>query len=417
MDLSYGPQYEAFRAEVRDFCRKNRPAEHRGRGIPGVTERPGPEVLDWQARLIEHGYAARTIPKEYGGFGAAPDIVESRIIQEEFLAAGLPTGLSNQGISMLVPTLLEVGTREQCLTYIRPTIFGEMVWCQGYSEPGAGSDLASLRTRGELVGDEWVINGQKIWTSSAHVADMCFILVRTEPDAPKHRGISYLLMPMDRRGIEIRPLVTMTGDATFNEVFLTDVRIPAKNIVGARGEGWRVANVTLKYERGMLGNAGQGQSGIKGLIDLLQEERIGGRRAMDFDHYRDRLLALQARALANKYHGMRLLSQSINGEFPGVEALVTKLSATELAYDIYSLAVDVLGETGSLYDESPYQAHRDWQKSLLACFTGIIGGGSANIQRNIIGERGLGLPREPQVRYVNGQWQPAVPSRQTGDLQ
>src|SRR5690606_13634889 len=138
-----------------------------------------------------------------------------------------------------------------------------------------------LRTRAELDGDEWIINGQKIWTSSAHVADMCFILVRTEPEAPKHHGISYLLMPMDRPGIDVRPLVTMTGDATFNEVFLADVRIPAKNIVGARGQGWHVANVTLKYERGMLGNAGQGQSGVKGLVELLQEETAGSARAMD----------------------------------------------------------------------------------------------------------------------------------------
>ena len=405
MDLSYGPEYDDFRAEVREFCRNHRPAEHRSRGIPGVTERPRPEVLAWQAKLIEHGYAARTIPKEYGGYGAKPDIIENRIIQEEFLAAGLPLGLSNQGISMLVPTLLEVGTAEQCTTYIRPTIYGEMIWCQGYSEPGAGSDLASLRTRAELDGDEWVINGQKIWTSSAHVADMCFILVRTEPEAPKHHGISYLLMPMDRPGIDVRPLVTMTGDATFNEVFLADVRIPAKNIVGARGQGWHVANVTLKYERGMLGNAGQGQSGIKGLVELLQEETAGTARAMDLDHYRDRLLKLQGRTLANKYHGMRLLSQSINGEQTGVEGLITKLSATELAYDIYSLAVDVLGETGTLYDGSPYQAERDWQKSLLGCFTGIIGGGSANIQRNIIAERGLGLPREPRVRFDSGRWE------------
>ena len=414
MDLSYGPEYDDFRAEVQKFCRSHRPAEQRSRGIPGVTERPGPGVLAWQATLIEHGYAARTIPKEYGGYGAQPDIIENRIIQEEFLAAGLPLGLSNQGISMLVPTLLEVGTQEQCTTYIRPTIYGEMIWCQGYSEPGAGSDLASLRTRAELDGDEWVINGQKIWTSSAHVADMCFILVRTEPDAPKHHGISYLVMPMDRPGIDIRPLVTMTGDATFNEVFLTDVRIPAKNIVGVRGQGWHVANVTLKYERGMLGNAGQGQSGIKGLVELLEQVTAGSRRAMDLDHYRDRLLKLQGRTLANKYHGMRLLSQSINREQTGVEGLITKLSATELAYDIYSLAVDVLGEAGTLYDGSPHQADRDWQKSLLGCFTGIIGGGSANIQRNIIAERGLGLPREPRVRFDNGRWEVTPPTGSKG---
>lgn len=403
MDLTYGTEYDAFREQVRAFCRSNRP-DYAMEGIPGVTERPSQGVLDWQAKLIEHGYTARTIPKEYGGFGARPDIIESRIIQEEFIAAGLPPGMSNQGISMLVPTLLEVGTEAQRQQYVRPTIFGQMVWCQGYSEPGAGSDLASLRTRAVLDGDCWVINGQKIWTSSAHVADVCFILVRTEPEAPKHRGISYLLMPMHTPGIDVRPLVTMTGDATFNEVFLTDVRIPAGNIVGVRGEGWRVANVTLKYERGMIGNAGQGQSGIKALVELLQSESVGEHKAMDHAHYRDRLLRLQGRALANKYHAMRLLSQNINGESPGVEGLITKLSATELAYDIYSLGVDVLGEQGMLFDGSPYQRERDWQKNLLGCFTGIIGGGSANIQKNIIAERGLGLPREPLVAFDKGIW-------------
>ena len=403
MDLSYGSEYESFRAEVRQFCEENEFVDPE-KGMPGVTSRPSPARREWQAKLIEHGYAARTIPKAYGGFGAEPDIIQSRIIAEEFIRAGLPPGMANQGISMLVPTLLEVGTEEQRQEYIKPTILGEMIWCQGYSEPGAGSDLASLRTKAEVEGDDWVINGQKIWTSSAHVADMCFILVRTEPEAPKHRGISYLLMPMDLDGIDIRPLVTMTGDATFNEVFLSDVRIPVQNIVGARGEGWRVANVTLKYECGMLGNPGQGQSAIKALEDLLQTETIGGERAMDNDAFRDRFIQLQARTLANKYHGMRLLSKSINKELPGTEELLVKLSATELAYDIFSLGVDVLGEFGALYDESPYQHERDWQKSYLSSFVGIIGGGSANIQKNIISERGLGMPREPLLVYEGAQW-------------
>ncbi|XOV85384.1 MAG: acyl-CoA dehydrogenase family protein [bacterium] len=403
MDLTYGSEYEDFRADVRAFCEENSFVDP-DKGMPGVTSRPSLARRDWQAKLIEHGYAARTIPRDYGGFGAEPDIIQSRIIAEEFIRAGLPPGMANQGISMLVPTLLEVGTPDQKEKYIEPTILGEMIWCQGYSEPGAGSDLASLKTKAEVDGDQWVINGQKIWTSSAHVADMCFILVRTEPDAPKHRGISYLLMPMDADGIEVRPLVTMTGDATFNEVFLTDVRIPVDNIVAGRGEGWRVANVTLKYERGMLGNPGQGQSAIKALEDLLVSETLDGQSAIQNDAYRDRFVQLQARTLANKYHGMRLLSKSINKEAPGVEELLVKLSATELSHDIFSLGVDVLGEFGVLYDESPHQHERDWQKSFMSSFVGIIGGGSANIQKNIISERGLGMPREPLVVYEGGGW-------------
>ena len=222
MDLSYGPEYEAFRDEVRAF------AQEFGARAPrtfGFNE----ETRAWQRLLIEHGYAARTIPKEYGGFGGTADILKSRIIAEEFIAAGLPMGMANQGISMLVPTLLELGTEEQKQRWIGPTLRGEVIWCQGYSEPGAGSDLASLSTRAVEDGDDFVINGQKIWTSTAAQADMIFCLVRTEPDKPKHEGISYLLFSMKTPGIEVRPLVTMTGRAEFNEVFFTDVRVPKKH--------------------------------------------------------------------------------------------------------------------------------------------------------------------------------------------
>ena len=403
MDLSYGVEYDDFRNEVRQFCQNNKFVDP-STGMPGVTERPSKERLSWQVNLIEHGYAARTIPKEYGGYGAEPDIIKSRIIQEEFIQAGLSPGMANQGISMLVPTLLEVGTEEQKKRYIEPTIKGEMIWCQGYSEPGSGSDLASLRTSAVVDGDDFVINGQKIWTSSAHVADMCFILVRTEPEAPKHRGISYLLMPMNAEGIDVRPLVTITGDATFNEVFLDDVRVPVTNMVGARGQGWQVANVTLKYERGMLGNAGQGASAIKNLEDLLLTKGHDGRRPMGNAVIRDRFVELQARGLANKYHSMRLLSKTINKEPLGVEDLIVKYSATELAHDIFCLGVDAQEELGTLMGDSPYRAEKDWQKSFLGSFTGIIGGGSANIQKNIISEKGLGMPREPLVAMTNDGW-------------
>src|SRR6202012_4838533 len=209
MDLSYSPEYEAFREEVRSFVREH--GSHAPRGL-GFNE----ESRAWQRLLIEHGYAARTIPKEYGGFGGAPDILKSRIIAEEFIAAGLPMGMANQGISMLVPTLLELGTEEQKQRWIPPTLRREVNWCEGYSEPRAGSDLASLTTRAVEDGDDFVINGQKIWTSTAAQADMMFCLVRTEPDKPKHEGISYLLFSMKTPGIEVRPLVTMTGRAEFN---------------------------------------------------------------------------------------------------------------------------------------------------------------------------------------------------------
>ena len=243
MDLEYGPEYNEFREEVQSFIKENE-----GVNLLGKSLRSS-ERVEWQQKLIDNGYFARSTPKEYGGFGGNIDILKTRIIAEEFAKSPIPKPLGGQGIQMLVPTLLELGTEEQKQAYIKPTLRGEIIWCQGYSEPNSGSDLASLQTKGELDGDEWVINGQKIWTSTAKFAQMCFCLVRTEPDAPKHQGISYLLIPMDTPGIEIRPIKQMTGDADFNEVFFTDVRIPATNIVGKRGEGWKVANATLTHER------------------------------------------------------------------------------------------------------------------------------------------------------------------------
>jgi alkylation response protein AidB-like acyl-CoA dehydrogenase len=264
MDLSYSPEYETFRKEVRAFCR-----EYGGRAPKTYFS---DESRAWQNLLIEYGYAASTIPTQYGGYGGEPDILKSRIIAEEFIAAGLPMGMASQGISMLVPTLLELGTEEQKLRWIGPTLRGEVIWCQGYSEPGAGSDLASLSTRAVEDGDDFVINGQKIWTSTAAQADMIFCLVRTEADKPKHEGISYLIFSMKTPGIEVRPLLTMTGRAEFNEVFFTDVRVPKTQIVGQRGQGWLVANATLKHERGMLGDPNQAGTRFKALVDLMMNE-------------------------------------------------------------------------------------------------------------------------------------------------
>src|SRR5262245_26049504 len=232
MDLAYGPAYEAFRAGLRAFLAKERSrAPRAGFGEGLLTDTSS---APWQRLLIERGYAARTIPQAYGGGGFAPDPLIGAIIAEEFRAAGVPGPASGQGIDMLVPTLLEHGSEAQKQRWIPATIRGELIWCQGYSEPGAGSDLASLATVGRIDGDTIVVNGQKIWTSTAHVARMMFGLVRTEPGATKHAGISYVLIPMDTPGIEVRPLRTMTGHAEFNEVFFTDVRVPLANLVGRR---------------------------------------------------------------------------------------------------------------------------------------------------------------------------------------
>ena len=392
MDLSYGPEYESFRAEVVTFLTKHRDAAPKGGGMRASAS------LDWQKLLIENGYAARTIPEKYGGFGAEPDILKSRIIAEEFANAKTSTGLGGQGISMLVPTLLEMGTEEQKQQFIGPTLRGEMVWCQGYSEPGAGSDLASLRTSAVLDGDEWVVNGQKIWTSTAHIADWIFCLVRTEPDAPKHKGISFLLFEMDTPGIEIRPLVDMTGVANFNETFFTDVRVPKQQIVGERGQGWLVANAILGHERDSLGNPNITLARFNALIDLLKTETIDGQRLIDHPTYRDRLMRIQGRVMALRCNDLRILSAKLNNADATLARMIVKLQGTELRHDLEGLAIDAMGEFGLAYDDNPYvRDHGSWQAQYMFYLGLIIGGGTSQIQKNIISERGLDMPREPKV--------------------
>ncbi|MEZ5551746.1 MAG: acyl-CoA dehydrogenase family protein [Pseudomonadales bacterium] len=393
MDLSYGPEYEAFRHEVQEFLRTHADRAPRGEGQRARAS------LDWQKLLIERGYTARTIPKEYGGYGAEPDILKSRIIGEEFAKAKVSQGLGGQGISMLVPTLLEVGSEAQKRTFIPPTLRGEMIWCQGYSEPGAGSDLASLRTSAVLDGDEWVVNGQKIWTSTAHIADWIFCLVRTEPDAPKHQGISFLLFRMDTPGIEIRPLVDMTGVANFNETFFTDVRVPKDQIVGARGQGWQVANAILGHERDSLANPDVTLSRLNSLIDLMKQETINGEPVLNNPVYRDRLMSIQGRVMALRCNDLRVLSSKVNGNTDtGLARMISKLQGTELRHELEQLAIDAMGEIGLAYGDNPHlRDHGSWQSQYMYFLGLIIGGGTSQIQKNIISERGLGLPREPKI--------------------
>ena len=395
MDLEYGERYEEFRCQVRTFLDEHKQQRPAGGVFDGGRE----ERTRWLSLQIEHGYWARTIPREYGGYGAEPDLLETVIIDEEFNRAGVPRGMPMaQGPSMLVPTLLQHGTEEQKRRWIGPTMRGEVLWCQGYSEPGAGSDLASLQTSAREDGDDFVINGQKIWTSTADRAQMMFVLVRTEPEAPKHGGISYVLLPMDTPGIRVQPLRTMSGDLgenSFNQVFFTDVRVPQANVVGSRGEGWRIANTTLKHERSSL--SANGEATLLRLVKLMQEETANGVPAMASPVYRDRLMRIQARVLSMKHHAMRMLTCSLKGESPGVAALVVKLQNCQLQFDMAALAIDVMGELGVLYDHARYEReHGYWQGASIFALGLIIGGGTAQIQKNIIAERGLGFPREPR---------------------
>ncbi|CAE7323488.1 fadE17 [Symbiodinium microadriaticum] len=387
MDLRYSEDYEAFRQEIRDFISKY--GDRAPRGARAMAGKGYQAIKDWQQLLIEHGYAARTVPQKYGGYGAEPDVLKSRIIAEEFTAAKMPPGIANQGVSMLVPTLLEMGSEEQKLQYVEPTIKGDIIWCQGYSEPGAGSDLAALKTHAVEDGSDFIINGQKIWTSTAKQAQMMFALVRTEPGAPKHHGISYILIPTDTPGIDIRPLQTMTGRAEFNEVFFTDVRVPQANVVGERGQGWMVANATLKHERGMLGDPNQASTRLANIADMMKQETISGERLIDNPVFRDRLMAIQGRVLAMKFNGLRNLTSSATGAPADMARMVVKLQGTELNHDLAALAIDVMGELGLLYEDSPYlRDDGSWQANYMFDLGLIIGGGTSQIQKNIISERG-----------------------------
>ena len=408
MDLDYGPEYEEFRKEVKDFCSKYQGLEFSdslGSRLGAGKKSENKNALkmtrsEWQKILIEQGYFAREIPKVYGGYGGSIDILKNIIINSEFAKAGVPPATRGQGTDYLVPTLLEMGTEEQKQKYIRPTLHFEMIWCQGYSEPNSGSDLASLQTKGVIDGDSWVINGQKIWTSTAKYAHMMFCLVRTEPDAPKHKGISYLLIPMDTPGIEIRPLVDMTLDAGFNEVFFTDVRIPAGNIVGERGQGWLVANKTLVHERGSLGDPTAIVSRMNQLIELMKTETLDGTRIIDKPVFRDRVMKIQGRVLAVQNHGLRLLSARLNNRKDAMFGImILKLIGTELRHELEGLAIDVMGELGTLYQDSPnLRDNGSWQFAYMMYLGLIIGGGTNQIQKNIIAERGLGLPKAPKIK-------------------
>jgi alkylation response protein AidB-like acyl-CoA dehydrogenase len=407
MNLNYGPEYKNFKKEVISFCKKWEGVhfvDEAKSPLTPITRVGGKKITrtKWQSILIREGYFARSIPKKYGGYGGESDVIKNRIIASEFSNHGVPSPMGGQGIDMLVPTLLELGTEEQKKQYVEKTLLGEIIWCQGYSEPNAGSDLASLQTKGELVDGNWIINGQKIWTSTAQYSQMMFCLVRTEPEAKKHAGISYLLIPMDTSGIEIRPLVDMTLKAGFNEVFFTDVRIPEANIVGKRGEGWAVANATLTHERGSLTDPNGTMNRVNSLIDRMKKETVNGKKLIDIPVYRDKLMGLQAKVMAFQSNSLRVLSAKINsGQDMKMAGMIQKYYGTELRHELEGFAVDVMGEIGTLYEDSPHLRDKgSWQFLYMYYLGLIIGGGTSQIQKNIIAERGLGMPREPKVQGV-----------------
>jgi len=398
MNLQFGEKYETLRAEVQAFCAASWPLSG---DEARLSERE--QAIAWRKRALAAGFLYRTIPRAYGGAGAEPDVMAETVIRQALDRAGVPHRSSVQGTHMLVPTLLECGTEEQRRQYIERTLSGELAWCQGYSEPGAGSDLASLQSRAELSGDEWVISGQKIWTSNADHADMMFGLFRTEPEAPKHAGISYLLIPMDTPGLDVRPLTMMQGGTDFCEVFFDRVHIPARNIVGRRGEGWRVSRSTLKHERMLIGDSTLARSAYDALVALAKQARRNGRSALEDSWVRQRVAEIAGYLATQEWAVARLLSAIHQGRDAQAlsEMLMTKLLSTNVQQMIGKLALDLIPEAGLREPPSDEVGmgvraftRERWVAFYMFSLAASIAGGTSNVQRNIIGERVLGLPRD-----------------------
>ena len=404
MNPTYTAEADAYREKVQAFLAEKLPS-----GWGGIGKLEGQEltdfVKDWRKTLYEGGYLAPGWPTEYGGGGLSA--LEQVILAEEFTRAGVPTGGPNDvfGIQMLGNTLLQWGTEEQKKRYLPRILSGEDTWCQGYSEPNAGSDLSNVGLKATLDGDEWVLNGQKIWTSAGHLADHIFTLARTDPDAPRHKGISFLLVDMRQPGIEVRPIKMISGDSEFNEVFYTDATTPKDEVVGGVNNGWAVAMTLLGYERGEAAATApiRYQAEIDRLIALAREH---GR--IDDPVIRQRLAWAYGMVQIMRYNGMRVLTTFLKGHHPGPDGAISKLYWSEYHKLLTELAVDILGTDALVptgrHPSSAFQtddagapnSSNSWVSTFLNARAGTIYAGSSQIQRNIIGEMVLGLPKEPR---------------------
>ena len=393
MDLRFSAAEEAFRAEARAWLtdRLEGPfAGVRGRGGPGDEHSLFEERWEWERALGDAGWTCLSWPEEFGGRSAT--LLEQVIFYEEYARAGGPGRVGLIGEGLIGPTILHYGTDAQRSRFLPRIASGEELWCQGYSEPNAGSDLANLSTRAVLEGDEWVIDGQKVWTSLAHFSQWCFVLCRTDRDAPRHRGISYLLVPMEQPGIEIRPIVQATGTSEFNEVFFDGARTAAENIVGEVDGGWRVAMGTLAFERGAL-TLGQQLTFMNEWREIIETAKRRGNVADPV--LRQRLMQAWIELEIMKFTALRSLSSLEEGTLTR-ETSISKLYWATLHRDLGNLAMDVLGPEAELAEGAPYDLTLA-QRIFLFTRSDTIYGGSNQIQRNVIGERALGLPPEPKV--------------------
>jgi len=402
VDLSYTPEDEAFRRKVREWFERNRPG-------PLETHE---QARAWHRKLYEAGFIGMGWPKEYGGQSARP--MEQAIVGEEMARLDVPAGVNSLGIGFIGPTLIAHGTEAQKRRYIPKILNADEIWCQLYSEPNAGSDLAGLRTRADREnfedGEYYVVNGQKVWTSQAHLADFGVLLARTNQDVPKHKGISYFILDMHDPGVEVRPLKQITGTAEFNEVFLTDIKVPVENLIGEEGQGWELAQTTLGFERGgsLLSRVIHHRGNLQRLISVCRTLQRDNGTALDDPLVRQKLGQMLAEVEVLYYGALRVLSKIDKGQRPGSESSIDKLYLSEMDKRHQELIQSILGPYGQLEGGMPaeFMLHPDgvagrqdstWTYNFLRSRAGTIYSGSSEIQKNIIGERVLGLPREARA--------------------
>jgi len=403
MDFNDTPEEAAFRKEVRAWLDANAERLKPGENAPGLAEgRSSPELIkraqDWQAKKADAGWACITWPKQYGGRGASA--IQSMIWNQEESKYRTPPNVFGIGQGMLGPTIMVHGSDEQKDRYLRPMLRGEEIWCQLFSEPSAGSDLAGLRTSAVRDGDEWIINGQKIWTTGAQYCKWGMIVTRTDPTTEKHKGITYFIVDMQSPGIEIRPIKQINGMSGFNEVFFTDVRVSDRNRVGAVNEGWRGAITTLMNERASIGGGGAGGPDFTDLVRMAKQTQWDGRPAFEDSDVRQRLARFYIRLKGLQYTGYRTQTALSRGETPGPQSSIGKLVGAPLRQDMASFAIDLEGAAGGLIDKSLAPEEGAWQQTYLASPGLRLAGGTDEILRNIIAERVLGLP--PEIRADKG---------------
>jgi alkylation response protein AidB-like acyl-CoA dehydrogenase len=388
------PEDEAFRDEVRAFLAANLPAgwgTAQYRGPRSESERIELQ-RDWQRRLFEAGLVAIAWPREHGGRAAG--FVQQLIFNTEMARRRAPEPVNRSALAYTGPTLIQWGSEWQKQRFLPGILSGSEIWCQGFSEPGAGSDLAALRTRAELVGDEFVVTGHKVWTSKAHYADWCYLLVRTDPDAPKHEGISCLLLDMRARGITIRPIRQITGQSEFNEIFLDGVRVPRNCLVGELNGGWRVANSTLGYERAGLSRPTRIERRLRIVTQLAREIEVDGKARIEDPIVRDQLARFACRVEALRQIATQVSAASLRGADPGPAASIAKLLTSETDQAMAGFGMDLAGPYAALVNGSPHALKGgNVPLSYLIMRAATIGGGTSEIQRNVIGERVLGLPK------------------------